>query len=51
MCAIAHPPDAKTALMGLNKGDIEMIAFFAMSMMFVTAAFAVPALLPKKGAH
>ncbi|MAZ15310.1 MAG: hypothetical protein CL535_03120 [Ahrensia sp.] len=51
VCAIAHLPDEKTALIGLNKGDIQMIAFFAMSMMFVTAAFAVPALLPKKAAH
>ena len=51
MCAIAHLPDEKTALIGLNKGDIQMIAFFAMSMMFVTAAFAVPALLPKKAAR
>ena len=28
-----------------------MIAFFAMSMMIVTAAFAVPALMPKKQAQ
>ena len=50
MCAIAHPPDAETALMGLNKGDTKMIAFFALSMTAITAAFAVPALMPTKHA-
>jgi hypothetical protein len=37
--------------MGLNKGDTDMIAIFALSMMIVTAAFAVPALLPNRNRH
>lgn len=51
MCANAHPPFEVYGLIRLNKGDTDMIAFFAMSMMLVTAAFAVPALMPKKTAH